>query len=59
MWEVTEKSCQIKPWKFFEKMQFNFFKAKNWSIFADFEPSFPSNLILLTFGIESMFSNDG
>ena len=57
--DVPEKSCQIKPWEIFEKMQFFFFNAKNWPIFASFEPFFPSHSILLTFGIELMLPNDG
>ena len=50
--EVTEKSCQIKPWKLFEKMQFYFF-------FADFENFLPSHSILLTFGVELMLPKGG
>ena len=29
--EVTEKNCEIKPWKIFEKCNFDFFNAKNLS----------------------------
>ena len=47
---VPKKSCQIKPWENFEKMQFRFFNVKNWPIFAVFEPFLPSNSILLILG---------
>ena len=40
-----EKSCQIKPWKIFERLQFKVFNAKNLPIFASVEPFFPSSLI--------------
>ena len=40
---VTEKSCQIKPWENFEKMQFLFFQCKQdhkWSLDAISRPRF-------------------
>ena len=59
MWEVTEKAVKSNLGKILRKCNFNFFNKKNWPIFADFEPFFPSHSILLTFGIELMLPNDG
>jgi len=54
-----KKAVKSNLGKFLRKCNFNFFNAKNWPIFADFEPFFPSHSILLTFGIELMLPNDG
>ncbi len=54
-----KKAVKSNLGKFLRKCNFNFFNAKNWPIFADFEPFFLSHSILLTFGIELMLPNDG
>ena len=58
-WKSQKKAVKSNLGKFLRKCNFNFFNAKNWPIFASFEPSFPSNSIFLTFGIELMFPEDG
>ena len=59
MYRVSQKKAvKSNPGKFLRKCNFNFFNAKNWPIFASFEPFFPSISILLIFGIEQMFPQD-
>ena len=51
MYRVPQKKAvKSNPGKFLRKCNFNFFNAKNWPIFASFEPFFPSISILLIFG---------
>ena len=57
-WKSQKKAVKSNLGKFLRKCNFNFFNAKNWPIFASFEPSFPSSSIFLTFGIELMFPED-
>ena len=52
-----KKSMKSNLGKFLRKFNVNFLQCKNWPIFANFEPFFPSNSILLIFGIEWMFPN--
>jgi len=54
-----KKAAKSNLGKFLKKCNFSFFNAKNWPIFADFAPFFPSHSILLTFWIELMLPNDG
>ena len=58
-WKSQKKAVKSNLGKFLRKCKFNFFNAKNWPIFASFEPSFCSSSIFLTFWIELMFPKDG
>ena len=42
---VLEKNCQIKPWKIFEKMQFNFMNVKIGLFLLVLNLSFPLNQV--------------
>ena len=53
-----KKAVKSNLGKFLRKCNFNFFNAKNWPIFASFEPSFPSRSIFLIFGIKLVFPKD-
>ena len=57
-WKSQKKAVKSNLGKFLRKCNFNFFNAKNWHIFASFEPSFCSSSIFLTFVIELRFPND-
>ena len=50
-----KKSMKSNLGKFLRFCNFNFLQCKNWPIFANFEPFFPSISILLIFWIEWMF----
>ncbi len=54
-----KKAVKSNLGKFLREYNFNFFNAKKLPIFADFEPFFTSQSILLTFVIELMLPNDG
>ena len=58
-WKSQKKAVKSNLGKFLRKCKFNFFNAKNWPIFASFEPSFCSSSIFLTLWIQLMFPKDG
>ena len=60
-WEIYPRNPLLVPsiFKILRKCKFDFFNAKNWPIFASFDPSLSSSFIFLTFWIELMFPKDG